>query len=258
MRSPTSILFQTELCFPPIAQMAIGKDRIRGLFNKMFETGGYPYEQLRLTGDKPGEKPGLFTQREKSAASLVQFDSHSVTIEERQPSFGVDEFVGIVNTVMRGLEHPWPIFMQKCRVQCTLPVSGSENSIELLAERVARVSEKLAPFERMPSYFGVRFRFAPVDDDDSPDSAGPGDPELESEPTENQGFITLRFETHSKDLKSVWMEAEAVYPSLDFLSVPEDLGRIGKNIEETHRFLAVKGKNFLDQFDHPTLEQGGG
>jgi hypothetical protein len=249
-----ALFFQTELQLPPMKELKISKDQVRGLYNKMFEVGGYPYENLHLQG----EMPALSTDR-GDGKSLCEFGSHLIRIEEREPVGGVDEFVCVVRTVLGGLGKVSPIYVQRCRVQCVAQPHGSESSIGLLAGKVANVMHKIDPFERPPSYFGVRFRFVPgVEEPEEGVSEAAGGTEPAREAVEHKGFVNLRFETYSKDVKSVWMEVAAVYPFSELIAVPEHLDAITDNILETYRFLAEKSKKFLDQFDVPFPGSEGG
>lgn len=91
-------------------------------------------------------------------------------------------------------------------------------------------------------FFGVRFRFPPFKM--VAESGDHGNSEVE----ENHDFMSVRFETWSKDVKLVWMEASAMYFFSDAIEVG-DLARIGGNIKEAHQFLSEKCINFLNQFD---------
>ncbi len=63
-----------------------------------------------------------------------------------------------------------------------------------------------------------------------------------------EAFVTIRFETYSKDVRQVWMEIASLYPPRNGLN--QDLNLIGNNIKQTHYlFLTEKGKRFLDKFD---------
>src|SRR6266849_2139809 len=114
--SPRPILFLTELEFPPIKELSIpSRVAARVLYNKMFEPGGYQYENLELQGPNPI----LSTRRGEEGKSICQIGSYSVKIQELQPEMPVDEFVNVVKTVLSCLaEHCPPFWVQRCKIQC--------------------------------------------------------------------------------------------------------------------------------------------
>jgi hypothetical protein len=128
----------------------------------------------------------------------------------------------------------------------------------LLASRAARVYENIAPFERPPSFFGIRFRFQPVhlirrqeeelDAHDLTEEAlqqAVADGRVE----EKSGLITLRFESYAKDPRKVWMEVAASYLQSEEPLTIAEIPRIVRNIKDSYLFLTENGKRFLDQFD---------
>jgi hypothetical protein len=171
------------------------------------------------------------------------------------------------------------------------------DSIDLLAGRVANVLTAFAPFERPPSYFGVRFRFLPLhmlgDDDyqsededevsvgeplnesvdhseedtnikdkeesENEDDKNGGSEEEESRPESDEGFVTLRFETYHEDPKKIWMEVAMSFRSLDQPGFfdSSDIDIFSDNIRETYKFVSERSKRFLDQFDKPNPSSGG-
>ncbi len=180
----------------------------------------------------------------------------------------VESFIEAVQTVLGGLglEDMPPFFVQQCKMQCLAQPANVESALQLLAARVANVYEPIAPFERPPTHFGVRFRFPPVvlreaeeeehdevqpsiKDDKTeianPKRGRPGEKKIES-------FVAARFETYAEDDKQVWMEVSAAYPQLERPLLVTDAERIVNNIRETHLFLTDKCKRFLDQFDTAT------
>jgi len=269
LSEPRVIFFQTELKVPPIEQFEIpkSKDLARQIYNKMFEPGGYRYENL----DLQAPQPTLSTRRE-SGQSICRVGTHSILIAESEPEFEVDEFVGVVKTILRAIGNDFPPFFipQLCKIQCLSQPNNCENAVDLLGGKVANVLGSIDPFERPPSYFGVRFRFSAVDlhevqgdaDADLNEEGGESEPVADvpqetkppdqAQATEHESYVTLRFETYDKDVTQVWMEAAAVYPLL----IPVgDLDKVEYNIRETYRFLTMKAKKFLDQYDQPHDEE---
>src|SRR5271166_6131589 len=106
LSDPISIYFMTEFILPPLKRLRVTHEQIRRLYNKMFEPGGYRYANL----DLQSERPTLSTRREEGESS-VSFGKESITIEEIRPEFAVDEFIGIVRTVLRGLGNDFPSFV---------------------------------------------------------------------------------------------------------------------------------------------------
>ena len=142
---------------------------------------------------------------------------------------------------------------------------ANSTPLELLANRVASVYEQIEPFERPPSYFGVRFQFQPAilvprsesegseepEDSTAIETVDESDEEGPERPVEMPGHITLRLETYARDPSQVWMEAKAFYPQAVRPIFLTDLDRIAANIRHTYNFLTSNCKRFLDQYDFP-------
>ena len=101
-----SIFFQTELLFPSLSSFRPNKDKIRKLYNKMFEAGQHSYENLELQG----ERPTLSTKKE-DGRSICQFGDNYIRIEEDQSGCNDDAFPDIVKTVLRGMGDDFPAFI---------------------------------------------------------------------------------------------------------------------------------------------------
>jgi len=258
-----SIFLQTTLRWLPFQGYAVGKDTVRGLYHKMFEPGGYRYENLDLQSDPP-----TLSTRHQAGHSVCRFGPDFLTIEEKRTGVTIEGFVEAVETVLRGLrqEDVPPFYIQQCKMQCLAQPANVENSLELLAQRVSNVYKPVEPFERPPSFFGVKFEFHPVTlplKTAEPDIGGKTEGKSERSESENAteripetsgttrvaGFVTARFETYAEDVSQVWMEVTASYPETEQPLLLRDLQRIGNNIKETHHFLTSKCKRFLDQFD---------
>lgn len=252
-----ALLFQTELELPPVERLYIGKEQVRSLYNKMFQPGGYKYENLDLQAERP-----TLSTRKVSGLSECQLGPDKVRITEELPQFDIEEFIGVVGTVLKGLDQCPPFMIQRCRMECLGQPNNSKNSIELLAEKVANLRDAADLFERPPSYFGMRFRFHPrsfIEVEETSDQAGLPQEEAKAS-VENEGstppareamadeaFVTLRFETWEDDVSSIWMEAAAMFLATE--GPHQDLRQIGENIRQVYKFLTRKGKCFLDNFD---------
>jgi len=258
-----TIFLETTLRWPPLEGYTIKKEAIRGLFNKVFDPGGYRYENLELQADATT----LSTKYSSGGQSVCRFGPDSLTIQEKtSPNTSLEGFVEAVMTVLGGLnqdEVP-PFFVQQCKVECLAQPSNVENSLVLLAARAACVYDSIEPFARPPSHFGIRFRFQPTavvetGTIEHHDSENIADQPSEAK-TENQdkslervrqieGFVAVRFETYAKDVSQVWMEVTASYPAADRPYLLSDTTKMANNIRETHQFLVDRSKRFLDQFD---------
>jgi hypothetical protein len=255
LSEPRTIYVQTELRWLPIEGFGISKDGIRAIYNRLHERKQHSYENLDLQADTPT----LSTRHEKGF-SQCQIGSDGITIEEKRTEFTIDEFIAIVKAVLDALgdECP-PLFAQLCKIQCLTQPHERGDSLSLLAGEVANVISCIDPFERPPSFFGVRFRFMPeflLEDaeeneeveEGEPAPSLPGDAELELREG-SEAFVNVRFETFAEDMSLIWMEATA-----SFAPQPIDASKVAKNILEVYEFLAVKCKAFLDQFDKPRTE----
>jgi hypothetical protein len=260
LSDPKSILFSTELKWPPFEEFGVSKDVVRTLYNKMFDPGGYTYDNLELQNDKP-----LLHRSTSNGRSMCQFGADSITIEENTVDCDIVSFVDIVKTVLGGLDQDDvpPFYLQRVRIQCLSRPTHCSNAVELLAGRASKVFDVIEPFERPPALFGMRFRFPPVhlvrspedevvvEEGDAQNDDEADDIELamsEGRVEEKAGFVVLRFESYAKDPQSVWMEAASTYPLPEPLAL-DDLEKITENIQTSYEFLTVNSKQFLDQFD---------
>ncbi len=269
LSDPTTIFFSTELQVPPVEVLKFSKAQIRGLYNKLSEPGGYAYENLDLQDDIP-----TLSTRRPDGESLCRIGDYKIVIEEENPEVTADGFIEIVQTVLAALggEFP-PVVVHRVKIECLSRPTNSDGSIELLAGKLSDVLGAERPFGRYPSFFGVRFRFSPRNpigpdnqtdddsDDDSPKALPPAEGDridqeaaAASEPGEgasvcDDAFVTLRYETYSKDTKQVWMEvsAEYVHP----LRNTDSIESVAANIRDTYKFLTERAKSFLEQFDVP-------
>ena len=117
---------------------------------------------------------------------------------------------------------------------------GTEDSLKLLAGCVSNVGDKTVPFGRPPSFFGVRFRFAPYNkEEETQDWVSNED---------HSGFITARFETYSKDRPMVWIDVVSSNPCKEIIS-PTNLSPVRENILSTSRFAQERCIAFLNQYD---------
>jgi hypothetical protein len=255
------IFLETELSFPPFDPFQITNKEIRKLYQDHFEPGKHGYQNLNLQG-KARVLSTLHEDSPSKAESRCEITDQSILIQEKSPSMPVDEFAGVVKTVLVTLgEARPPIFFQKCKIQCLSEPQNVETALHLLGGRVAKVIDKVDPFERYPSYFGVRFRFLPlkivqsdaVEGEESEDGLEPESAEWDNE----QGFVTVRFETYDKNAKQIWMEIESRFPCDPPIGTEDGLQKIEGNILTTFDFLSEKCRKFLDQFDISDTDEGG-
>jgi hypothetical protein len=241
LSEPRAIYFSTELEFPPFEPFRITKDEVRALYNSLFGDLEPRYSNLNLQAEKP-----VLSSRRGNGRSRCEIGDHTILIEEDATNVTLEDFTDIVLNVIRSLGQSCPpFFFQRCKIHCLATPHGAGDSLELLAGRVANVLGKIDPFERSPSFFGVRFRFLPESDEPS---EGATDVAQRNQPEE--GFAAVRFETYSNNPEQVWMEIESNYPCTPVITT-NDTNRIEANITRTYVFLSEKCKRFLDQFDSP-------
>lgn len=253
-----SIFFQTELRFLPIEELGFDKTFVRSLYAKLAEPGGYAYDDLSMQDGRPSMSTRRVTQA-GVGMSTCKIGPHSILIEEGLPTIGVDEFIEVVQTVMQAVgetsQNAPGMFSQKCTIQCVSKPQGSEHSILLLAGRVSNVLDKIEPFGRPPAFFGMRFRFPPYHKADSGESDLEADEDDGDEAGESDrhDFVSVRFETWSKDVEQVFMEITAVNFFREEIGIDES-GDIVQNIRDAYSFLTEKCVAFLNQFDQPREE----
>lgn len=249
LSEPRAILFETQLeWWPPEKQgrFRVTDDLVRGLYNKLFEV---EYDEFCYKNvDLQSNEPSLSSKYDGGRVSRCQFSQNSISIEEAKAGIELSAFAQGVRAVLgafsavctdSGAGVP-PILMQRCRIHCLSQPNEAGTSLDLLTTRVADVLGKIGPFERPPLFFGVRFRFPPV--------------EIEAEgeePTNHNNFCVVRFETYSEDLSQVWMEVAAshFFETAVDMSEAEGLDQIEARLRESYYFLTDKCKAFLDQFD---------
>jgi hypothetical protein len=182
-----------------------------------------------------------------------ELNTHSVTINERRTKSTVEEFSNSVKDVLEAMgevreDHP-PMFSQRCRIQSLWkPIHGYPPLI-LLSHFAANVGDKVDPFGRPPSFFGLRFRFTPADDEDVQrlQDAFPG---MEAK----HDFVTVRYEVYSADVDFVWIEvASTRFFQIDIT----DSELIQQNIREAYNFVTKNAVEFLEQFDHSPPDDDG-
>lgn len=248
----TSIHFHTDLLLPPIPEFAIKESQITGLYNKLREPPHRPYQNLELQADPP-----TLSTRHGNGRSCCQIGADKIRIEEDGAGTVVDcdEFIETVEAVLKSLgPNPGPFFGQRCVIRCTAQPNRSPDSLHLLAGKLGNVLTTIDPFGRPPSFFGVRFRFQPHDGQGHADDAEAGEPpprkkrnKRKAEAIEHKGFLTVRFETYSQDMKKVWMEVDGQY--LEEIIQAQNIAEVSENIRRTYRFITENSKAFLDQFD---------
>jgi hypothetical protein len=249
LSGPRTIHYSTELRLPSLPDTAISADRVAEVYNELRKLGNASrYINLHL---EPGP-PMIWTQRSNGRSACV-FGPDFIRIEEdNPPDIDLDGFIEVVETVLKLF--PQDVFItQRSLFRCTAQPHNAPDSLELLANRLAQVYEAIQPFERPPSFFGVRFRFGPqiIEDEEEENAEKP-----KQDPVIHRGYRTLRFETYSRDIKSVWMELAAQDLLERIAEGAESIKEIVANLRESHGFLTKKAKNFLDQFDTPNSEEG--
>jgi hypothetical protein len=282
-----TLFYQVELVLPSLKGSRIGRPQVRALYNELHKPGGYSYDNLEFRG----EGASLSTTRDHGR-SVCYVGPDTIRIEEDKPEFGVDEFIDIVKTVLRALGDDFPpvVLRQNCRIQ-SIVKPRFMGSIKLLAHEVANVHDTIGPLGRLPTYFGVRFSFLPMDmilndlgtrrtsqDEAATDDqleTGEIQQQNEREPEEtsvdqivneimaaehnesDNARMTLRFETYNADLSFIWIEAAAEFHARTGIVFDgNDIDLMGQNVRDTYRFISERCTKFLEQFDKPPRDNG--
>lgn len=237
-----SIYFMTEFKYPPFEAFMVSRDQVQDLFQKLSQDPAFRYENL----DRQASPPFMSTRGdEDKGESRCEIGKDSIRFIEDRMSISVEDFADRACKVLETLgEDCPPIFYQKCEVECLAQPHVSNDSLVLLAGVVSNVANKIGPFGRPPSFFGVRFRFAPYNKDEDEDE----DQKDWVSDEDHSGFITARFETYSKDRSMVWIEVVSSNPCKEIIS-PKNLDTAKENILSTSRFAQERCIAFLNQYD---------
>jgi hypothetical protein len=267
-----SIYFSTVLQYPPFEGFRITRDQIQSLFQELRKNAGHRYENLHLQG-KPS--PYLSTEQEETDGfSKCEIGKQSIRVIENEPEITIGHFTERVCAILTALgDNCPPILMQRCEVRLLANTTHAKSALDLLTKHTANVFDKIAPFGRPPSHFGLRFRFHPYSLEDIAAETNEGDvDEDEGEPVESEehddsvakfeipdsedSFITARLETYGEGRKQVWIEVVSSCPCRQSVN-HENLDPVKLHIDATYRFATDKCLAFLNQWDKKSGEKEG-
>jgi len=238
---PITIYFENELEFVPFEGLHFDGDFTAELYHELRQPGaGTRYKNLTLD-------PSLLlsTSETTSGGNIsrrCELDGHRISVIEKRTTSTVEQFADSVGDVLKAMhkvrvDNP-PIYSQRCRIQALWKPSNCESPLILLAHHASRVLDKIDSFNRPPSFFGMRFRFAPAAEED-----------LEAFPDgkERNDFSTVRYEVYADDPDYIWIEVDSqrFVSSMKITQIDE----ISSIIRETHDFVTDNGVKFLEQFD---------
>lgn len=242
LSEPRPIYFETELKFLAFDETQFGKSHVRKLYAALCSGHETVYENL----DMQAVLPTLSTNRAGGGVSSCAVGPDTITIKEDNPGYGITEFGMVIEHVLRGIDEildddKSPLLIgQKTRVRALSQPHGHEDSVDLLAGKLAQVMDRIGPFGRPPAWFGLRFRFPPMQWE-SKDQDG------DVTQHDEQNLVTLRLETYAQDISQVWMEVTSFEFFREALDV-SDHSRVVANVQETYDFLD-RGRRFLNQYD---------
>lgn len=241
LSEPRPIFFETELKFLAFDETNVfGKSHVKKLYHELSGSSEPLYENL----DMQASLPTLSTNHASGGSCSCSVGPDSLLIKDDNSDSTVDSFGLQIEHVLRAIEeiapNSPPIIGQKTRVRALAQPHGHEDAVDLLAGEVAKVLEKIHPFGRPPAWFGIRFRFPPMEWEVEKQD---GTKETKEEDT----FISCRFETYAQDISQVWME---VMSGKLFREAVEVSGfeSLIQNVRTTYEFLG-RGRDFLNQFD---------
>jgi len=258
LSEPRAIFFETRIGWPPseVIPFRVNKRLVRGLYNKLcdIEFDEFSYDNIEFDASSRL----LSFKHEGGGISRCSIADEHLSITEEWTESGIDDFLRRIHAVCTAFYLVCkqqvtilpPVFTQRCKIHCLAQPNEASGALELLANRIASVGDKIVHFDRPPAFFGVRFRFPPVIMEID-----------EGEDEEFPDFCTVRFETHSEDPKQVWMEVATtrLFESAVDLSDQKGIQQIESGMQAAYDFLAENCKQFLDQFDDhrpDELDQG--
>lgn len=250
LSEPRTIFFQTRLDWPEVPDFRVTRDLVRRLYNKLHESD---FETFRYDNINLGSVHCDLSTHIERSESICRFGDDWMIFIERHPNFTVDGFLEKIRGVLRalhaisedadGVRFP-PFITQRTRVQALSQPQILDDSLNLLAGRVANAMESIDPFGRPPAFFGVRFRFPPCTIEHAAGAE-----------VSHDDFATVRFETYSEDPQQVWMECDSFSLFSGELPAVDDSEKIEQQVRSAYRFLTENCKQFLDQFDVSDDEQ---
>lgn len=248
-----TIYFENELEFVPLEGLHFDGDFAADLYQELRKPGsGLAYKNLL-------QEPSILlstseTMPNGKMSRQCEISDHSILMSESRTKSTVEEFSESVTDVLKAVAevrdvNP-PIFSQRSTVRALWKPTHCRHPLVLLACHASRVIDKVDPFNRPPSFYGMRFRFAPADEDDlKPFDNGRGG-------SAKHDYLTVRYEIYSDDTSYIWIEVESRQYFTEFMDISKT-AEIGKNISETHEFMTNNGVAFLEQFDLPPDEEDG-
>ncbi len=239
-----TIFFENELEFAPFDGLHFDGNFAADVFHELRQPGaGLAYEAF---SPKPRS---LLSTSETSPSGKIsrqcEFGEFSISMSESRTKSTVEQFSESVADVLKAVgkvrgENP-PVFGQRITARSIWKPTKCPNPLVLLAGNASRVIDMIDPFNRPPSFFGMRFRFTPADEEDLKAFERSGG-------AAKHDFLTVRYEIYSDDTEYIWIEVESQRYFSEFTDITKT-EEIAKNISETHEFMTNNGIEFLEQFD---------
>lgn len=218
-----TIAYVCELFHPPRKPDA---KAIQKLHNALFESGSQLYSSFAVTPmapilSNPGARPEVVSQ--------VAFLADRMQFREELGVLTSDDFAGRVREIAGRAAELCSIqaFLgQQVTVRSLVNPRHSTDSREFLRRGMFHFGNELDVFQRAPGVLGLRLAFPPSEED----------------PTGH----ALRIESFVQDPRSLFIEVQSGYGGQ---SMPEGLGELEANVQETYRFATQRVLAFVEHFD---------
>ena len=233
---PRSIAYITELVHFPMQHNA---SDLRTVFNRLGDINSNWYMNFNVDPNQGGAQ--LVTMRPstpQAQVSAVTLTPDRIQIQEEMTDLTLESFIERMTTVATvcGEELGIQQFnVQQCIIRSVVSPRTANDAREFLGERLCGLGgEHLEILGRPVGMMGLRFMFPNTETDNS--------------------VFNVRIESYNFDVRSVFMEVAAVFPT----AIPRDQRTtLSNNVHTTYNFMQNNICSFVARFDHNEFEGPG-
>ncbi len=221
--APRTIAFITEV-FHPVLQPDPAP--IQRVHNHLFQESDPAYGSFAVTHNgavlsNPVTRPG--------AVSSATFLPDRIQFREELTGMTVDEFAQRVRRIVELVTQHIDIQVftaQQVTIRTLVNPRNFNDSREFLCRGMFGFSDEIDVFERAPQLYGIRMVFPPDE--------------------QNPNAYSLRIESFSQDVRSIFIENQANYAPI---LVARGLDALVGNVDNAYQFLVDRALDFMANFD---------